>query len=118
MSSASNLSWCTADNEPDECIQFLEESSNGQKADLKVSYVVPTEFRSQKKSKNIQNDGTVCASVVQIERNTTITGCCCCCKNSLKIVRRITELYTLKMPWIIVLLSIVQVCMPFECFNG
>lgn len=115
MSSASNLSWCTADNEPDECVQFLGHSSNGHKEDLKVSYVVDNEFRSQKKSSNIQNDGRACASVVQIEKNTTITGYCCCCKNTLRIVRRITELYTLKMPWIIVLLSIVQVCVPFEC---
>lgn len=110
MSSGSNLSWCTADNEPNECIQFLDEQSEkGQ--NLKVAYAISSEFKPTKSNVFTQNDQNVRESVVEVERKTETTTCCCCCRKSLQIVRRIKGLYTLKMPWIIVLLSIIQVCM-------
>ncbi|XP_055301333.1 uncharacterized protein LOC129567960 isoform X4 [Sitodiplosis mosellana] len=116
MSSGSNLSWCTADNEPDESVQFLEGMSE-KSLNLRVLYVVPRPQQSNNVIQNIQNDRTVCESVVQVQENTTITGSCCCCRSSMKIIRRITELYALKMPWIIVLLSIVQVIVYFVACN-
>lgn len=113
MSSGSNLSWCTADNEPNECVEFLD----GKKLNSKVSYVEGNEFRPQKTNIYIQNDQNALESDVEIQQNTRIASCCYCCKKSLKIIRRIKGLYALKMPWIIILLSIIQVCMAFVTFN-
>lgn len=110
MSSGSNLSWCTADNEPNESIQFLDEQSEKGR-NLKVAYAVSSEFKTKKSNVFTQNDRNVRESVVEAQRKTETTTCCCCCRKSLQIVHRIKGLYTLKMPWIIVLLSIIQVCM-------
>lgn len=110
MSSGSNLSWCTADNEPNECIQFLDEKSEKGR-NLRVVYAVSREFKPIKSNVFTQKDQNVHESDIEVQQKTETTTYCCCCRKILQIIHRIKGLYTLKMPWIIVLLSIIQVCM-------
>lgn len=100
MSIESNLSWHTANNKSvNEHLQFLDKVENRNEQSASQNLVNGTK----------QNEQTIGAIALN-DRNNKL---CCCI-----YFYRLKRLYSWKMPWIAILLSVVQVCFSSDYLNN
>lgn len=107
MSSVSNTSWCTAaDSSSNESIKFIDDVG-GEGSKSRVSYVVDSDRNTKK---HTQHCRILLKTNEQIKEKAGSNLYRGCFGKGLKLVHEIKEYYTWKVPWIIILLSVVQVC--------
>ncbi|XP_031618904.1 rhomboid-related protein 2-like [Contarinia nasturtii] len=116
MSSISNSSWCTAENSSNESIKFIDGVS-GKSSNLKVFYTVDSEIKAQNANNDAQNCQILLRTNERIEQKSKSDSRTVCFGKTLQFVQEIKEFYTWKVPWIIILLSVVQVVVYFVACN-